>query len=293
MSLRKWSVLVLAGMLMVFVVVPFGCKKDTQESEESEEEESGKDDDEKIGTREKLKPKKRKGSKKGDKKDKEARKSFAPPVTAADRAKPAIPGSDNLAGPEVMDSGKSALDSGPSPVGKTGLDKPAIPRDPAGDSRIKALAKVPPSTAHVIPAPPVRVPVARYLTVIDLNEYLTEKGWIAYGPVQGIPPSETFNSLIYRRPGTARFVSILVWDFEQYAQAIEKWSALLATYPNAQELTDMFVKYLFFSYRNQVISLTFLRADKAMVLSLSCHTEVCDDTALYELAKAVDGRVSR
>ena len=278
MSLNKWYVLVLSGMLLLCAAVPTGCKKEAEESEEAEEE-SRQEEEKRADKTEKLKAKKGNNSKKNKSKKKSPKDSL--PAAAVDKAIPVGAASKAIEKTTLPESGKDEK------------EKPTIPEDSARDSKHKPPVTNPPGNVKAIPAPPVRVPVARYLTVIDLNEHLTEKGWIAYGPVQGIPPSETFNSLIYRRPGTARFVSILVWDFEQYAQAIEKWSALLATYPNAQELKDMFSKYLFFSYRNQVISLTFLKAEKAMVLSLSCHTEVCDDTALYELAKAVDGRASR
>lgn len=133
--------------------------------------------------------------------------------------------------------------------------------------------------------------MARLLTVIDVNRLLKEKGWIAYGPVQGIPPSEFFNSLIYRKPGTNRFVSILVWDFPQYAQALEKWNEMAATYPNTQELKEMFTGHMFFSYRNQVSTLTALAEQQGVVISVSCHSDICDDTALYELTKTAFGRI--
>ncbi len=152
----------------------------------------------------------------------------------------------------------------------------------------EALRPTPPAT---VTPPPVRVAVARLLSVVDVNKHLPEKGWIAYGPVQGIPPSETFNSLIYRKPGTNRFVTLLVWDFPQYTQALEKWHELRATYPNAEELKDMFAKNVFFSYRNQVSTLTALHEGSNAVVSVSCHSEVCDDTALYQMAKTAYGRI--
>jgi hypothetical protein len=168
------------------------------------------------------------------------------------------------------------------------LGEPAAGR--AGGTPTPAEAQRPTPPAVVTP-PPVKVAVARLLSVVDVNKALPEKGWIAYGPVQGIPPSETYNSLIYRKPGTNRFVTLLVWDFPQYTQALEKWHELKATYPNAEELKDMFAKSIFFSYRNQVSTLTALHEGSNAVVSVSCHSEVCDDTALYELAKTAYGRI--
>jgi len=123
--------------------------------------------------------------------------------------------------------------------------------------------------------------------VADLNEYLEVKGWISYGAVPGMVPSEGFNSVIYRKPGESAFVSLLAWDFEQYAQALERWNELYATWPNAKEQDKLFTKLTFFSYRNQVSSLVFLEPDRSMVLAVSCHTQVCDDTKLLNIARSV------
>ncbi len=162
--------------------------------------------------------------------------------------------------------------------------------DPAAGSAAGPDGGKPVPPANPVVAPPVRTAVSKLLSIADLNQHLSEKGWISYGPIPGIAPSEVYNSLIYRRPGTAQFVALQVHDFDQYAQSLEKWNELFSTQPNAKELKGMFVSNLFFSYRNQVNALTFLEPDRAMVLVLSCHTEVCSDTALYNLAAAVHAK---
>jgi hypothetical protein len=55
----------------------------------------------------------------------------------------------------------------------------------------------------------------------------------------------------------------------------------------------MFTALVFYSYRHQVTSLTFIEPDHAMVLSVSCHSAICDDSGLYALAKAVFERAQR
>jgi len=176
----------------------------------------------------------------------------------------------------------------------------ATPPDAAADRSPAAAASARPGTAgdtpaaaplRAFPPPPVnQLNVSRLLTVADLSSTLPEKGWIAQGPIQGMAPSETYNSMLYVKPGTSGFVSIQAWDLESYAQAIEKWNEMLATYPNASEQKEMFTNIMFFSYRNQVSTLAFVEPDHAMVVSVSCHSQSCDDTGLYELAKLAYAR---
>ncbi len=271
-------------LLLLALAIPLtGCKKKGEGDTDvalGTDVESSDDDGDKPGK--KQRGKKRKGKKKKKRKQEELNKELleeesseagrAAVKSALKRARKDEKERTKLATAGVQDLAR-AESAGVVPAVETA--KTADPR--------RGLPEVTP--------PPVKVAVARLLTVIDVNRLLQEKGWIAYGPVQGIPPSEYFNSLIYRKPGTNRFVTILVWEFPQYAQALEKWNEMAATYPNTQELKEMFTKFVFFSNRNQVSTLTALREEKSTVLSISCHSEICDDTALYEMAKTAFGRV--
>jgi len=257
-------------VLFALLLTAPGCKKKGAEdsdviSADAGEEEAGKKKSKKKG----KKKSKKKSKKKKSKKEKKSKKDKAT---------------------EKVEGKKTALEDGaaPSATGDTGEREKGARKDKVSPRERPAPAdrKGRPDRGTLTP-PPVKIAVARLLTVTDLNKYLMDKGWIAYGPIQGIPPSDTYNSLIYRKPGTNRFVSLLVWDFPEYAQALARWNELFATYPNAQELKDVFTKFIFFSYRNQVTSLTFLEPGKGMVLSLSCHSQVCDDASLYALAQSV------
>jgi hypothetical protein len=248
-----------------------GKKRDRKKKKKSEAAEKGKKDEGSAG---------REGDKTGKEGDQKAGETSD--KAAGDR--PA--GEKDVVENPTTDKGtgaRPAADNAAAPAGeRVPGDRPPPPG--AAERPVPPAAVVPPPAAE-------RPPVARYLTVADLAQHLPEKGWISYGPVQGIPSSAQYDSVLYRIPGTNRFAAVQVWDLETYAQALEKWNELFSTYPNAQELTEnAFVRPTFFSLRNQVTCLTFLEPDHAMVISVSCHTESCSDTALYGLAKIVYAR---
>ncbi len=272
-------------LLLAFSLSLSGCKKkgdaDSDTTLEADAE-SGDDRVEKSGKKGKGKKKSKKKGKKSKKKGKKSKKKGRKKGAEEKVVKQDSGGEDREAAETTLRKVREAKGD------DMALPTAAMADKEAGSPPKRAAPRQPP--AAVTP-PPVKVAVARLLTVIDVNRLLQEKGWIAYGPVQGIPPSEYFNSLIYRKPGTNRFVTILVWEFSQYAQALEKWNEMAATYPNTQELKEMFTKFVFFSYRNQVSTLTALHEKESTVISVSCHSEVCDDTALYEMAKTAFGRI--
>jgi len=227
----------------------------------------------------KPKPKKKKAKKERKDVGRRNKDSVAPAGGATDGAASLAPS------PEVR-SDRVADGGGAVSVTRTAEDPTPKLESPAE----AGPAEHPLPANPVVPPPPVKVAVAKLLSVADLNQHLALKGWISYGPIPGMDPSATYNSILYRKPGTAEFVALQVHDFDQYSQALEKWNELYATQPNAKELKDMFVSNLFFSYRNQVNALTFLEPDRAMVLIVSCHKDVCSDTALYNLASAIHAR---
>lgn len=269
---NKLNLLILA--LFTLLALAPGCKKkgaeaaDAVSAEAVGEKSAAKKNKKKKGKKKKGKDKK---SKKTDKKKKKKKKSGE------------------------KGTRQGAEDGGPPPTvalpdGTTVKAESPKPGREARPTRETDTDRKRPANRGTMTPPPVKIAVARLLTVTDLNKHLPEKGWIAYGPIQGIPPSETYNSLIYRKPGTNRFVSLLVWDFAEFGTALARWNELLATYPNAEELKDVFTKFAFYSYRNQVTSLTFLEPGKSMVLSISCHSQICNDASLYALAQSVFNR---
>ena len=297
---RFWLVS-LVGFFLVATAAP-ACKKSTPQ-EGADAVESGEDKAESSAKKKKKKKKKKKGKGRKTGKDKTAGKGKLD--QAKDKTEEKVDKSNPAtARPSLVNDTSEARSARPermAPAGET-HNAPSVAQEPgrqpadasgaAGAQPEKAGRKDEDSTSNAerlasrgLSPPPVQVPVTRYLSVADLSQRLTDKGWVSYGPIQGIARAEHYNSVIYRRPSTAAFVSLQVWDFGAYAQALEKWNELLGTSPNASNQKDMFTKLVFFSYRNQVVSLTFVEPDHAMVLSLSCHSETCDDNALYELAK--------
>jgi hypothetical protein len=280
-----WRTLMLAA-LFVALAAP-GCKKKSEAAADLTPQADAAAPDAAGQAAAEKKPKKKR-KKPGKKPRKKPRKKpgaveEAPPSQVEAPAPPSAPEAPE----EPVAAPREPLGDAPAtpPPPEAGREAPRLPREePRPDAAKRALA-------GAIHAPPVQVSVARLLTVADLNRLLPEKGWIGHGPVQGIPPNEYFNSLLYRRPGTNRFVALFAWEFPQYATAVEKWNELRATYSNVQALEEMFTRFLFFSYRNYVSNLTFLHPEKSMVVAVFCHAEACDDTALYELARTAFGRV--
>lgn len=287
---QNWLVSLLA---LVFLVCAAPACKKTAPEEGADAVESA----EKKKSKKKKKKGKSKKSKKG--KDKKATKDKSAKEKGQKPARDVKSAVDEAAGGKSDRPERKVLDGDPAgrpPVRPERAERPE--RTPAGQrERAEKPGRTAPAredkgraveergTPRNIKPPPVQVPVTKYLSVADLSQRLPDKGWVSYGPIQGIARAEHYNSVIYRRPSTPSFVSLQVWDFGAYAQALEKWNELLATSPNSNAVKEMFTKLTFFSYRNQVISLTFVEPDHAMVLSLSCHSQTCDDNSLYELAK--------
>ena len=140
--------------------------------------------------------------------------------------------------------------------------------DPAPGSPARRLA--PPKVSHL-------------LTISDLIGVLGEKGWISDGVIPGISPEGYYNSVLFSRPGNTQVVAVQLWEYQQRGDAVARWNALLATYPNAA-LNDAVVEDTFFWSRGAVAGLVFLEAERSRVLALSCHTRLCDDTELLRLA---------
>ncbi len=151
---------------------------------------------------------------------------------------------------------------------------------------------VPSAEVRNAPTQPYRIPVGDLLSVSDLNRVLEERGWVSYGPLKGQVPSIHYNSILYRRIGTRRFVALQAWGFDQPTRAIQRWNELYATYPNAQELKDRFAPMLFFSARNEIHKMVMLHPHRNMVLSMSCSVSGCNQAQLLNLSETVYRRLN-
>ena len=270
--MKRWLGLLLLSFCLAMTAP--ACKK---KGEEVGGDAVAEEEDDSEGKKKKKKKKKKRKGKKGKKKKaaKEEKKgSTDPEKEVGEAAKSLVPSPPAGAGDKPAGGDRAEARARKVDAGSPG-DPPTKPAD-RGSARHEARGVTP---------PPVKVSATKYVSVADITQRLPEKGWVSYGPIPGIVPGGSYNSVIYRRPGTNRFVSAQVWDFGTYAEAVEKWNEQLGTYPNAQEQKEMFSDLVFFSYRNQTTNLTFVEPDHAIVISVTCHTESCDDTSLYELAK--------
>ena len=182
--------------------------------------------------------------------------------------------------------------SGLKPLPQSALPDPS--REPATVDSVDPSRE--PATVALVPAPvsPERrlapPKVAHILTISDLVGVLSEKGWISEGVVPGISPEGHYNSILFSRPGNTHMVAVQLWEYRQREDAVARWNALLATYPNTA-INDTVVEDTFFWSRGAVAGLVFLEAGHSRVLALSCHTLLCDDTELLRLALIAHERV--
>ena len=215
------------------------------------------------------------------------------------------PGEDPGPGPVNVaeDPGRApadvAADSGRVPADVTRDTNPA-PREIAPTVDDPAPAPVKVSLSGDLPEPaatatktisrrPTPPKVAYLLTVADLVGVLGLRGWVFEGPIPGVSPDGHYNSLLYTRPGSAHMVGVRLWERREHREAVAWWNELLATHPNA-EANDSVVRDTFFWTRGSVAGLVFLEADRSRVVGVSCHTELCTDSQLLQLAMIVHGR---
>lgn len=198
------------------------------------------------------------------------------------RQRGAKPGTGKVA--KTADAGEPAAKAAGQE--REGGDAPAQEEAPLHSLPPNVLA---PSDAAAPPAS--RVGVARLLTNTDLNSQLPMKGWAGHGPVPGIPPSEFYNSILYKIPNTSAFAAIQVWDFDTPSMSLDKWNEVQQTYPNVEPYAEGFVKDSVYSYRNQVKTFAFHEPKLSMVVVLSCYVQACEDSALYQLSELVFARL--
>ncbi len=284
--------------LLFFVAALPQCKSKTEE--ETEESGESVNQDKEEPSQADLDKAAKKKARKAKKKAKATSKASAQKARSTQKAQAVQPTEDSPKAqqkrplptpprrPNPEDNPvESAASQQPTPTKPQPEVADAVTDEPTTDKPDGPAARDELPENPTIPEPPTRIPVRDLLSITDLTRSLPERGWVSYGPIQGIQPDKFYNSIIYRKMGTQRFVSLQAWDYDNYSDAVEKWNEALATYPNTQELKDLFAELLFFSARNKVISLTLVEPKRSMVLSVACSEEVCTDEALLKLTRTV------
>ncbi|MFH1529206.1 MAG: hypothetical protein ABIK09_00580 [Pseudomonadota bacterium] len=181
----------------------------------------------------------------------------------------------------VTDTGEESGSRAP----RLGADTVSVTEDTVAVTTGEAL-EAKPEGMRRRPTPPK---IAHLVTVADLVGVLGVRGWVSEGPIPGISPEGHYNSTLYTRPGSTHMVGVTLWEYRQHRDAVARWNELLVTHPNA-EATDAVVKDTFFWTRASIAGLVFLEADRSRVVGVSCHTELCNDTQLLQLATIAHGR---
>ena len=111
------------------------------------------------------------------------------------------------------------------------------------------------------------------------------------GPLKGIPVGASHNSISFGMGGPDQLaVALQVWQESTRIDANERYEAMRAQYPNAEDTTGLTAKTLF-SYWNDLMTLTFLDFTRRMVISVTCNQSVCSQKQLLELTKLVQSRM--
>lgn len=185
-----------------------------------------------------------------------------------------------------------------APAPEAAVPAEAPKPEEAAPSPVEPAAKKPDEPAPAPAAEEVKAPekkvlaVDELLSIADLVAIVHSKGWVSRGAIPGENPDESRNSIYYEKPGTGRIVSLQLWKLERQ-QAISHWNNMLATWPNAQIQENLVSQDTFFWNRSHLFGLVFLDPAKGCVVSVSCHTEICTDTQLLQLALTAYGRLKK
>ncbi|MCB9728922.1 MAG: hypothetical protein H6744_13890 [Deltaproteobacteria bacterium] len=153
----------------------------------------------------------------------------------------------------------------------------------------EAPAEVP--AAHQPTAGPVGLDISRFLNVNDVRRITGDRTLTPNGTLSGIPPSETYGSMYFAPPVRANFgVSLQVWIERTRRDANDRFRRMRRDYTNAEDTTVVGPKG-FFSYWNDILTISFSDLTKRVVVSVSCNASICRPDQLIALANAVRERL--
>jgi hypothetical protein len=170
--------------------------------------------------------------------------------------------------------------------------------EPAGEEAeaLEPAAEVPPMEApvpggHLVPAGGQVLEIGRYLTIADVRTLTGDRTLAPAGSLSGIPASDTYNSLYFAPPVRVNFgLSLQVWKEKTRRDANERYRRMEKEYPNAED-TPAVPPKSFLSQWNDILALSFTDLTKRVIVSVSCHQNVCTPAELVEVAKLVKSRI--
>ena len=164
-------------------------------------------------------------------------------------------------------------------------------REAEAEAQAKASNEA--AVARVAPkAPAVKaLSLKKYINQADLRKLLSNDTLVEEGPLVGIAPSESYNSLYYAPPVRSSFgVSVQLWRDKTRRDANVRFRRMRAQYANAEDTTAPSAKS-FVSQWDDILTLTFANLTKRIVVSVSCSTKLCKPAQLLAVAKSISDKL--
>ncbi len=214
----------------------------------------------------------------------------------------------------VTDSAGAANPVAPAPVEEGGVQAVHEPpdQDTAPDAQNPAEVDVPVAEAAVEASPgttaaspatirsrmqappntPALPDLRLLLTTTDIDVLTAGKATLRRTVLAGVPPTAHNDAMMYEpQKGTGYGVGIQLFREENAALTRDRFNAMLASYPSAQEIAAVAGRTLF-AYWDDVLYLGFIQPTKNLVIVISCGRTYCTSDAIYDLARKVSTRSS-
>lgn len=211
----------------------------------------------------------------------------AAPAPVAAIARPAVPAEGDSPAPATEVAQADLAPEAPA----AGQDAPpdVVAEVPAGDG------PPPPPPERGRPGAvgaPVLPDLRLLLTVNDIDGLTSGKVALRRAPLVGLQPSPNSDAMMYEPvKGTGYGVGIQLFREDNAALVRDRFNAMLASYPSAQEIAAVSGR-TFFAYWEDLLYVGFVQPSKNLVIVLSCGRSICSSDALYELARKVSTRSS-
>jgi hypothetical protein len=206
-------------------------------------------------------------------------------------------GGEEAAAQPVPGEGEAA--AGEGEAAEAGSPAEAAPDDEAAAAAaVRAAAtaeEAVPIAEAAAPAQPTAGPpgldISRYLNINDVRRITGDRTLTPNGTLSGIPASETYNSVYFAPPVRANFgVSLQIWVERTRRDANDRFRRMRRDFSNAEDTSAAGPK-AFFSYWNDILTVSFSDLTKRIVVSVSCNSSICKPDQLLALANAVRERL--
>lgn len=195
----------------------------------------------------------------------------------------------------------------PTQAPSTGADVQATTQKPAPAPAAAEGSPVAAAAPAAAPTPAIAAPATTpqpagpraalldprlLLTLKDIQDLAKGKATFRRVALQGVPNDDDTDAILYEpEKGSAYGAALQVFRARTAEAARERFTAMLASYPSAQEIPPVAGK-TFFAYWEEILYVGFLVPSRNLVVVLSCGRKFCDSDGLYELARKVGARTN-